>query len=140
MTAKQYRAVAFVDDDEIAFTLHIELMDNRSIELTYNKEGDGWPTWVFLSDKAASWEFDGDQMSLDEFSDWAKIAIGAMRPERERRWLCQICGDRQGFGPMLPDDVWNAIAPNPRGLMCLECMRTRATACLGRKLAPGVRS
>jgi hypothetical protein len=50
-------------------------------------------------------------------------------------FLCQICEDKRGSGPSLRDDVWNAIAPNPRGMMCLECMRIRATACLGRKLS-----
>jgi hypothetical protein len=45
-------------------------------------------------------------MSFDEFEDWTKIAVGLTRPERERRWLCQICAERQGFGPMLPENVW----------------------------------
>jgi hypothetical protein len=57
-----------------------------------------------------------------------------MDRKRERLYLCQICDDQQGFGPMLRDEVWDAIAPNPRGMMCLDCMQIRATACLRRKL------
>jgi hypothetical protein len=128
MTRRDCRAVVSIDDDGDSFTLRIKLMDERSIMLTYNKAEDRWPTWVFLADKFSSYEFDKDQMSFEEFEDWAKIATGAMRPERERRWLCQICGENLGFGPMLPDDVWNAIAPNPRGLMCEDCMRARLQA------------
>jgi hypothetical protein len=126
--AKHYhRAVVSIDDDGDAYELRINLVDDRSIALTYPKPKGGLGECaprVTLSAGSATWWF-GEE-TLDEFEDWAKIAVGLMRPDRERRWLCQICGERQGFGPMLPDDVWKAIAPNPRGLMCLECMQTRA--------------
>jgi hypothetical protein len=129
-------AVVKFHDDEDAFTLSINLMDDRSVDLTYPKPNgilrDCSP-YVTLTAGNADWWF-GDE-TLEEFEDWAKIAIGAMPPERERRWLCQICGDKQGFGPMLPDDVWRQIARNVQGLMCLDCMQARATACLGRSLA-----
>jgi hypothetical protein len=128
--------VAEIHDDDDAFVLHIKLMDDRSVDLTYPKPNGilrDCSSYVTLTAGNADWWF-GDE-TLDEFEDWAKIATGAMPPERERRWLCQICGDKQGFGPMLPDEIWHAIAPNPHGLMCLDCMRARATACLGRSLA-----
>jgi hypothetical protein len=137
MTRSTIRAVAHIQDDEDAFDLTIDLMDDRSIILSYPKSNGRfgkWP-WVTLFTRNCDCRFDEEEITPDEFEDWAKIAIGAMPPERERRWLCQICNDKQGFGPMLPDEVWNAIAPNPRGLMCLDCMRTRSTACLGRTLA-----
>jgi hypothetical protein len=127
-------------DDADAFVLHIELADDRSIMLAYpkpNGNDSGWPS-VTLSTGTCDCEFAAAptlEITYDEFEDWAKIATGVMRPERERRWLCQICGDKQGFGPMLPDQVWNAIAPNPRGMMCLDCMRVRAITCFGRNLA-----
>jgi hypothetical protein len=129
-------AVVKIYDDEDAFALHIELMDDRSITLSYPKPNSGtgpWP-YVFINTGCNGGEFREEEISCEEFEDWAKIATGAMPRERERRWLCQICNDKQGFGPMLRDEVWNAIAPNPHGLMCLGCMRIRATACLGRNL------
>ena len=130
---RQYhRAIAFVHEDEDAFVLEIELMHGRAVTLTYPKTDDDDEPRVNVWTRSGEHEF-GDE-TLEMFEDWAKIAIGAMHPKRERLYLCQICDDQQGFGPMLRDEVWDAIAPNPRGMMCLDCMRIRATACLGRKL------
>jgi hypothetical protein len=125
-------AVVKIDDDSFdTFTLSIELMNDRSISLSYPKptSSDSYGTYVYLNKGCNGGEFREDEISYDQFEDWAKIAIGAMPPERERRWLCQICNDKEGFGPMLPDEVWNAITPNPhRVLMCLDCMRARVAA------------
>jgi hypothetical protein len=123
-------AVVEIQDDGDVFTLSIELMNDRSISLSYPKSSSSGygGTYVFLNEGCNGGEFRKDEISYDEFEDWAKIAIGAMPPERERRWLCQICNDKEGLGPMLPDEVWNAIAPNPRGLMCLDCMQARVAA------------
>jgi hypothetical protein len=120
-----------ITDDEWGFVLWIKLTDDRSIMLTYPKPNDPhglvWPSVALITGNCDC-EFEKEQISHDEFEDWAKIAIGVMPPERERRWLCQICNDNQGRGPMLPDEVWDAIAPDPRGLMCVACMQARVAA------------
>jgi hypothetical protein len=133
------RAVVSISDDEDVFTLRIELpVDDRSITLNYPKSkssGFGGP-YVYLNTGCNGGEFREEEISCEEFEDWTKVAVGLMPRKRERRWLCQICGDKEGFGPILRDDVWAAIAPNPRGLMCWPCMKAKAKAkeCLGRKL------
>jgi hypothetical protein len=129
--------IAELHDDEDALTLTFELADDREIALTYPKNGD--PPHVSF---ARGWgdvdDFDYYFQTPEEFEDWVKIALNTMSPDRERRWLCQICKERKGFGPMLPDDIWAAIkiVPDPgySNLMCLECMRKRARQILGLEL------
>ena len=81
MSRHTYRADVTVDDEGDAVTLVVELEDDRSISLTYYKN-ERWPTWVFLSRGGATWEFDKEQITAEEFEDWVKIAVGAMPPER----------------------------------------------------------
>lgn len=136
MSRHYHRAIAFVHEDEDAVRLQIELSDDRSVVLTYPKPGGIYDGEGEEGLHYTIWTGSGEHEfgSLEQFEDWAKIAVGLMRPERERQFLCQICDDEQGFGPILRDDVWDAIAPKPRGMMCLPCMQIRATACLGREL------
>jgi hypothetical protein len=130
MNNAEQKGFVRIDEDEEAFSLQIELMDDRAVTLTYWKNGDPPSVRIWTGNG----EHDFEDGSLEDFEDWAKIAIGAMDPARERKFLCQVCNDRQGFGPVLRDEIWDAIAPNPQGVMCLDCMRIRMTACLGRKL------
>jgi hypothetical protein len=127
-----YRAIAFVHEDEDDFTLEIELMHDRAVTLVYSKTGEEPPRAVLWTGSGCH-DFGND--TFECFEDWTKIAIGAMRPGQERYFLCQICEDQQGFGPMLRNEVWDAIAPKPRGMMCLDRMRIRTTAYLRRELA-----
>jgi hypothetical protein len=123
------RAVVSISDGEDALTLHIKLpVDDRSIMIHYPKPDGAHPgrPWTTFMTGNIDYVLDDGDMSFDEFEDWVKIAVGMMPRHRERRWLCQICGDKEGFGPMLRDEVWKKIAPNPRGLMCLPCMQAKA--------------
>ena len=55
-------------------------------------------------------------------------------PSRRRRWHCLDCGlDTIVIGEYpynLRDDLWNAIVPGGRGMLCLDCLEVR----LGRPL------
>jgi hypothetical protein len=128
--------VAKFDDDEDALRLTFELADDRAVSLTYWKNGD--LPFAYIHDRCSCGDLDQYFRTPEEFEDWAKIALNAMSPDRERRWLCQICKERPGFGPMLPNDIWAAIkvVPDPgySDLMCLECMKKRARQMLGREL------
>jgi hypothetical protein len=133
----RHHCTAELHDDEDQLTLWFELADDRVIALTYSKNGD--PPDVSVSRGCGDvGDFDYYFETPEEFEDWVKIALNAMSPDRERRWLCQICKERLGFGPMLPDEIWAAIkvVPDPgySNLMCFECMKKRARQMLGREL------
>jgi hypothetical protein len=138
----RHHCIATLDEDDDALTLHIELADERAIELTYPKNKNEYgPPYVSIWDGASEGSFDEYFATPEEFEDWAKIALGIMNPARERQFLCQICKQRSGHGPVVHDEIWAAITPAARfrgyrALMCLECMQWRATKKLGRKLTP----
>lgn len=125
---------AILDKDHHTIYLQIELADDRSVMLVYSD--DGCPPRVSLWSGTCDWEFGED--SFEAFEDWARIAVGAMSPDRERQFLCSVCKERPGFGPMLHDEIWSAIKIVPdRGyseMMCPGCMQRRAMANLGRRL------
>jgi hypothetical protein len=133
----RHHCIAALDEDEDTLTLRFELADDRAVLLTYWKNGDPPSVSIWLGGNGEG-ELDECFITPEEFEDWAKVALGDMNPDRERRWLCQVCKERQGHGPVLHDEIWAAITPlRQRGysdLMCLECMQKRATKKLGRKL------
>lgn len=113
---------AAVDIDEDGVRVSIDFTHDRMLLLIYPRaggparylEGD-WPSVTFWDGQC---DREIDDMDIEEFEDWLKVAVGAMAPDRERRFLCQICGE-SGFGPMLCDEVWAAIAPNRHGMNVL---------------------
>jgi hypothetical protein len=131
------KCIAELHDDEDGLTLWFKLADDRTIWLTYPTNGDP-PHVSCASGHGDAGDFDYYFQTPEEFEDWVKIALNAMSPDRERRWLCQICKERPGFGPMLPDEIWAAIkvVPDPgySDLMCFECIKKRARQTLGREL------
>jgi hypothetical protein len=138
MTRIRQHCVATLCDDDDAWRLQFELADDRAVTLTYWKNGD-LPS-VSIWQGSIQWDSNdyAQNATPEEFEDWAKVALGAMSPDCERRWLCQICKERDGGGPMLHDEIWAAIKvfPDPgySDRMCFECMQKRATEIIGRKL------
>jgi len=57
-------------------------------------------------------------------------------PSRRRRWDCLDCGiDTFAIGEYpysLRDELWYAVVPSGRGMLCLDCLEVR----LGRPLTP----
>jgi hypothetical protein len=133
----RHRCIAELHDDEDQLTLWFKLADDRTIVLAYPKNGDPPDVSVSRGGSDAT-DFDSYFETPEEFEDWVKIALNAMSPERERCWLCQICKEQRGFGPMLPNDIWAAIkvVPDPgySDLMCFDCMKKRARQILGLEL------
>jgi hypothetical protein len=69
----------------------------------------------------------------------AQVKAQALRPftrspSRRRRWHCLDCGiDTLAIGEYpyhLRDELWHAVVPSGRGMLCLECLEVR----LGRPL------
>ncbi len=72
-----HHCIAELHDDEDELTLWFELADDRTIALTYPKNGDS-PHVSFSHGCGDADDFDYYFQTPEEFEDWVKIALNAL--------------------------------------------------------------